>query len=76
MTLNVTDAGLFPASTAITGFDLTSLEGLGVDTDGIGATSSATYCVEFELNNPRENGDEWYVVDQSGSRYAASTTCS
>lgn len=76
MTLNVTDAGLFPGNGDIDGFTLSDLSGLGVDVSAIGASSSNAYCATYELAVERDNGDTHYIVDQAGARYDSAATCS
>ncbi len=72
MTLNVTDAGLFPGNGDIDGYDFAALEAIdGVDASGVAATASSTYCVDYTLVSERTDASEThYVVDQSGARYA------
>ncbi len=76
MTLNVTDAGLFPGNGDIDGFAFADLTAAGVDTSGVSATASQTYCVDYTLLVERDNGDDTYVVDETGARYGDSAVAS
>lgn len=74
MTLNINDEGLFISGPELdtNGFNYTALVADARVTAGAStATTSAEYCLSYELLNDRDNGDGFYVVDQLGARYAA-----
>lgn len=71
-TLNVTDEGNFPPAANLTGYDYSALTGItGVSAATSTAATSTSYCVEYDLRVTRDDGSEFYVVDQSGARYQA-----